>query len=249
MAKHNPKYSCKITKYFDLDPEIIKDNCKFAFYYNKTDITPTVLEWGNEIILANWPNDKHIICSVNNDIPVKIPSHPYFLVNRSVLYNCGIEAENNFLLESLPACHGSNFKLTMYFMVNKAFVNYLDQFENLNDSLDSSILMDKTMFEQTLLIALNANKFDSDLLTAPKILKDFVHQYHKKKEILDLKERHINMNSELPNKIPFFNNFTTDVFLFIAVIISLLATTLVMYILCKHMKLKALVPSLALQQI
>ena len=70
------KYSCESAIYFDLDPEIIKENCKFDFYYNKTDIQPTVLDGGNEIILANWPNDKHIIYSVNNDIPINIPSHP-----------------------------------------------------------------------------------------------------------------------------------------------------------------------------
>ena len=39
------------------------------------DITPTVLDGGKEIILANWPNDKHIICNINNDILTKIPSH------------------------------------------------------------------------------------------------------------------------------------------------------------------------------
>ena len=79
---------------------IIKINCDFDFYFNKTDVTPTVLDGGDEIVLANWPNDKHIICNVNNDIPIKIPSHPYVLVNRSVLCNCGIEADNHHLLES-----------------------------------------------------------------------------------------------------------------------------------------------------
>ena len=63
--------------YFDLDPEIIKENCKFNFYYNKTHITATVLDGGNKIILTNWPNDKHIICSINNDIQIRIPSYPY----------------------------------------------------------------------------------------------------------------------------------------------------------------------------
>ena len=87
------------------------------FYCNKTDITWTVLNDGNEIILANWPNDKHIICTINNDIPKEIPSHPYVLVNRIVLCNCGIEAENNFLLESLAACHNTNMNLIMYFKV------------------------------------------------------------------------------------------------------------------------------------
>ena len=31
--------------------------------------------------------NKHIISTSNNDIPVKIPSHPYVLVNRSILCN------------------------------------------------------------------------------------------------------------------------------------------------------------------
>ena len=55
-----------------------------------------VLVGGNEIILTNWPNDKHVICIINNDIPVKVPSQLYVLVNRSVLCNCGIEADNHF---------------------------------------------------------------------------------------------------------------------------------------------------------
>ena len=99
--------------YFNLKAETIKENCKFKFYYNKTDITPTVLDGRYEIILANGPNNKHIICNINNDIPIKIPSHLYVLVNRSVLCNCGIEAENHFLLESLAACQNTNSKLTM----------------------------------------------------------------------------------------------------------------------------------------
>ena len=90
------KYSCESMIYFDLGPDIIRENCKFAYYFNKTNITPMVHDEGNKIFLANWPDDKHFICNVNNDIPVKIPSHPYVLVNRSILSNCGIEAENNF---------------------------------------------------------------------------------------------------------------------------------------------------------
>ena len=30
--------------YFNLDAENINENCKFKFYYNRTDITPTVLD-------------------------------------------------------------------------------------------------------------------------------------------------------------------------------------------------------------
>ena len=86
-VKHKSSYSCESAIYFNLTVHIINNNCNFNFYFNKTNITPTMLDGGDEIVLVNWPNDKHIICNINNDIPVKIPSHPYVLVNRSVLCN------------------------------------------------------------------------------------------------------------------------------------------------------------------
>ena len=178
--------------YFNLDDETIKENCKFKFYYNRTDITPTVLDGGNKIILANWPNDKRIICSINSDIPIKIPSHPYVLVNRSVLCNCGIEVENHFLLKSLAACQDTNSKLTMYFTVNTALINYLDKFPNLTESLGFIIIKNKTTFDQTLSISLNISKFDPTLLTASSDLKEFIDSYTNHKEIFDLQERHDN---------------------------------------------------------
>ena len=134
IVKHKSRYSCESVIYFNLGAETIKENCKFKFYYNKTDSTSIVLDGGNVIILANWPNDKHIICNINNDIPIKIHSHPYVLVNTSVLCNCGIEEENQFLLESLAECQETNSKSTMYFTVNTAFANYLDKFPNLTVS-------------------------------------------------------------------------------------------------------------------
>ena len=104
--------------YFSLGSVIIEENFHFAYYFNKPDINPTAFYGGNEIILANWLYDKHIVCNVNNDIPVKIPCFPYVLVNQSLLCNCGIEAENNFLLESLAACHNAESELVMCFMLN-----------------------------------------------------------------------------------------------------------------------------------
>ena len=154
VVRHKTIHSCESAIYFDLDMEIIKQNCNFLFYYNKTDITQTVLDGGNEIILANWPTDKHIICSINNDIPIEIPSHPYILVNRSVLCNCRIEAENNYLLRSLAACHDSNTKLVMYFTINNAFTNYLNEF-NLTEEVEIPIFTNKSISEITLPVFLN----------------------------------------------------------------------------------------------
>ena len=75
--------------------------------------------------------------------------------------NCGIEAENYFHLEPLTACQGMNSKLVMYFTVNIAFINYLDQFPNVIESLKFPIIRNKTTFDQILPISLNISKFDS----------------------------------------------------------------------------------------
>ena len=51
------------------------------------------------------------------------------------------------------------------------------------------------------------------------------------------------------NKNFFSENYIIDIFLFITAIISLLATTLTVYVLCKHRKLRMLIASLVLHQV
>ena len=96
-----------------------------------------------------------------------------------------MEKENNFLLESLAACHDAECKLVMYFMVNTAFVNYL---YNLTESLKFPILLNRTTHKQTLPIALQSFKFDSDILKAPKTLTDFFTSFGIKSKFLICKK-------------------------------------------------------------
>ena len=151
VLKSKYKYSCASAVYFNLNHEI-KENCDFDFYFNKTNVTPSVLDGGQQIVLANWPSYKRIICTHNNNIPVNIPSHPYVLLNRSILCNYDIEAESNFLLESLAACREhKNPDLEMHFTVNLAFVDCLDQ---LNETIDTPIIRNWTDQKQILPISL-----------------------------------------------------------------------------------------------
>ena len=66
-----------------------------------------------------------------------------------------------------------------------------------------------------------------------------------------MKERHdINkLDFDTPNKNFFTNNIIVDVFMFIIAIISFITTMIILYILCKHNKLRTLVVSLSLQQV
>ena len=174
--------------YFNLDTNIIKENYEFRFYYNKTDTIPTVLDGGNEIILTNWPNDKYIIWTTNNDIPVKIPSYLYVLVN--VLCNCSIEADSHYLRESLATCDNSkrNSKLTMYSTIKMAFTNYLDMFPNLTESLQVLLIRNRTTYEQILPVNLSISGFDKTLLDASTNLKDSIYNYTMRKKNLICKK-------------------------------------------------------------
>ena len=53
VIKSKRRYSCASSIYFNLKSDVIKANCEFQYYYNKTDKKPTVLDGGFQIILAN----------------------------------------------------------------------------------------------------------------------------------------------------------------------------------------------------
>ena len=135
-----------------------------------------------------------------------------------------------------------------YHTVNTAFVNYVNQF-NLTEMLTYPILPNKTTSEHTLPIFLNDTKFDGTLLSAPQTLKEYISQYKQKKEIFDLKERHDTMDIEPSNKSFFTSNLIVDIFVLIVAIISVITTIIILFLLCKHNKLRTLVASLALQQV
>ena len=226
---------------------MIKENCIFDYYYNKTDVKPSILDGGYEIVLANWPNFKRIICSTHNNIPLEILSHPYVLLNRTVLCNCIIEAESNFLLESIAACNPekTNADLEMYFIANKAFLNYFDE---LIDTLDIPVFHNITKQEHVLPISLESDGFDEELLSAPKTLRDLVEKYKQKKISFD-KQHDILDDEKDGNSFTetsifdhlAFNNFILAISIILVVIIFL-----VIKLIFKGEKMQALLTNLAI---
>ena len=246
IVKHKPSYSCESSIYFNLTTDIIKNNCNFDFYFNNTDITPKVLDGGDKIVLANWSNDKHIICNISNDISIKIPSHLYVLVNRSILCNCGIEADNHHLLESISSCDKKTTKLTMYFTMNLAITNYLDMLPNVTDSLP--LIKDRTRYEQPLPIYLNFPHYDNSLNYRPTRLRDFMTIYvnNNNKEIFDLQQRNAVESPTFSASKNFFFNQIVNIFMFTSSIISIITIMLVIYLFCKHKHIRTIIASLIL---
>ena len=176
-----------------------------------------MLDEGHQIILANWPSYKKIICSHNNNIPINIPSHPYVLLNRSILCNYNIEAESNFLLESLVACKekpGPKPDLEMYFMVNMAFVDYFDK---TIENLEVTVLRNQTTQEQVLPISLEKSEFSPRLFNPPKTLRDLVNQYNNKRQIQDMCRQIVVEKDKRKSKLgSFLKSFLVDILVFTA---------------------------------
>ena len=143
-----------------------------------------------------------------------------------------VEADNHYLLESVAACDNKLSKLIMYFTLNTAFTNYLEMFPKLTNPLQTPLIRNRTTYEKTLPIALNISKFDRSLLHASMDSKNFMDCYTKRKKIFNLQERHDSTFDT--NKNFFSNNHILDIFVFISSIISLMSTTWILYLICKH---------------
>ena len=247
VVNSKTKYSCASALYFQLDRQTIKENCIFDYCYNKTDVKLSILDGGYEIVLANWPNFKRIICSTHNNIPLEIPNHPYVLLNRMALCNCIIEAESNFLLESIAACNPekTDAVLEMYFIANKAFLNYFDE---LIDTLDIPVFHNITKQEHVLPISLESDGFDEELLSAPKTLRDLVEKYKEKRISFD--EQHDILDDEKDDDsftgTSIFDHLAFDIFILSMAIISVVIVFLVIKLIFKGENMQVLLTNLAI---
>ena len=109
--------------------------------------------------------------------------------------NCDIEAESNFLLESLAVSEGPEAKtdLEMDFTVNLAFMNY---FDDILENLGKQVSLNWTTQEQILLILLETFEISPNFINAPKTLQDLAIRYRNKKNILDKEERNLGKPKE-----------------------------------------------------
>ena len=114
-----------------------------------------------------------------------------------------------------------------------------------------ALIRDRTTYEQPLPVNLTFPVFDSSLKDAPTNLKSFMHSYAMNKEIFDFEQRHVSTveSSNNSNKNFFSNNYIVDFFVFTSSIISLISSTLVIYLFCKHKHIRTLVASLVLLKI
>ena len=134
------------------------------------------------------------------------------LLDRNILCNCDIEAENNFLLEFLVACNEHEKPdLEMYFTVNLAFMDYLEQ---LNETLTTPINRNWMKAKQPIPISLDSFPINPKLIHTPIMLKDFMEHYQENKMMI------IRQDNPKSKFRKFINSFLVDTLIFIAAILT-----------------------------
>ena len=126
LVKHKSKHNCESAIFYNLTSEVVYSGCQFKYFYNTT-VTPSVLDGGSHILLANMLSSKRLACSNNFHMAHPVPSYPYVLVNRSLLCNCHLESGLTYVLKSLGSCSNKD-RFTMYFSINSAFNHYMHNF-------------------------------------------------------------------------------------------------------------------------
>ena len=174
---------------------------------------------------------------------MNIPSHPYVLLDRNILCNCDIEAKSNFLLETLVACSDHEKPdLEMYFTINLAFANYLDQ---LDETVSIPIERNWTHKMQVLPISIEGFNITPRLLQAPKTLKEYINQYQENRKQIETKEKII----KEPTFNMFLSGYIIDLIVFVTGILSVILTFVIIYMLCRQFKLESIVANMALQHV
>ena len=104
----------------------------------------------------------------------------------------------------------------MYFTVNLAFVDYLDQ---LNKTIDYPVIRNWTNQKQILPISLEPFEINSILLQAPK---EFVNKYREKRKLMGFQEKAIKekQNEQNSKFRMFVSSFITDTLLFSAALLT-----------------------------
>jgi hypothetical protein len=119
LVKSKTYHTCESAIFFDFPAEIVMKVCKFSFQV-EADVTPSVLDGGDIIVLANMPDEKILTCT--SSYAVDLTSHPYVMTNRSLLCDCKLSYSGTTLPLDIAACALYRGIAPLYYTKNLAFM-------------------------------------------------------------------------------------------------------------------------------
>ena len=87
-----------------------------------------------------------------------------------------------------------------------------------------------------------------ELLEAPEMLRELVENYKRKKLNFDKQHKKLDPVEDLEKETSIFHHLSSNIFIFVMALISLMVTIIVIMLLCKGAKMCALITNLAMQK-
>ena len=120
VVKHKSRPTCSSALFYDMDEQVL-GLCQLKVLYNAT-VTPTVLDGGEKILLANLDKDKKLKCASKGDLTAPLPTDQYMTINRDALCHCDIDADLTHVLQTITGCtEDEEDPMKFLFIINQAF--------------------------------------------------------------------------------------------------------------------------------
>ena len=241
VIKHKSRHSCVSAIFYNLGPATVIKNCKFDYYYNIT-VPPVILDGGRDVLLANFHGPRSLKCSsVNGGLAKPAPENTYAVVNREFLCDCQLDLEHASVLRQLSSCSkSSSSKMHMKFTINLAF---WEMFKKRSPNSASNIQPQYAEGVQTFSVDL----YDIQIgkLDQPIDLERFM-------ETMDTNGQKISTVEEREAEQPMqkiMPRWLNNVFVMTCTVMATVLMTIILVLLAKHFKMKALVSMLAIQTV
>ena len=241
VIKHKSRHSCVSATFYNLGSATITKNCKFDYYYNIT-VPPVILDGGRDVLLANFHGPRSLKCSsVNGGLARPAPENTYAVVNREFLCDYQLDLEHASVLRQLSSCSkSSTSKMYMKFTINLAFWEML---KKRSPNSASNIQPKYSEDVQTFSVDL----YDPQIgkLDQPVDLESFLNTMGTDgQKIPTVEEREA--KQPLQQIMPRWLN---NVLVMTCTAMATVLMIIILVLLAKHFKMKALVSMLAIQTV
>ena len=241
VIKHKSRHSCVSAIFYNLGPATVIKNCKFDYYYNIT-VPPVILDGGRDVLLANFHGPRSLKCSsVNGGLAKPAPENTYAVVNREFLCDCQLDMEHASVLRQLSSCSkSSSSKMHMKFTINLAF---WEMFKKRSPNSASNIQPQYAEEAQTFSVELYDLQIEK--LDQPMDLERFM-------ETMDTNGQKISTVEEREAEQPMqkiMPRWLNNVLVMTCTVMTTVLMIIILVLLAKHFKMKALVSMLAIQTV
>ena len=241
VIKHKSRHSCVSAIFYNLGPARVTKNCRFDYYYNIT-VPPFILDGGRNVLLANFHGPRSLKCSsVNGGLAKPAPENTYAVVNREFLCDCQFDLEHASVLRQLSSCSkNSSSKMHMKFTINLAF---WEMFKKRSPNSASNIQPQYAEEAQSFSVEL----YDLQIgkLDQPIDLERFM-------ETMDTNGQKISTVEEREAEQPMqkiMPRWLNNVLVMTCTAMTTVLMIIILVLLAKHFKMKALVSMLAIQTV